>query len=116
VHAKCYGIEGDIETRDWYCCLCQAFQGPDIFKVECSLCGYRGGAMRPTNLSHQLFLELSAGLKRYEACKTRAVDPNHIMFEVGARIDQSIELESTLRAERRGESRYREKVQGSYKA
>jgi len=38
------------------------------------------------------------------------------MFEVGARINQSIELESTLRAERRVESRYREKMQGSYKA
>jgi hypothetical protein len=72
--------------------------------------------MRPTNLSHQLFLEFSAGLKRYEACKMRAVDPNHAMFEVGARVDERIELQSTLRAERRGESRYREKMQGSYKA
>jgi hypothetical protein len=72
--------------------------------------------MRPTNLRQELFLDLLASLKSYETSKARVVNSNHVKFEVGARIDQRIELEIILKAERRGESKFREKTQCSYKA
>jgi hypothetical protein len=52
--------------------------------------------MRPTNLRQELFLELLSSLRWYETNKARVVNPNHVKFEVEARIDQRIELEIIL--------------------
>ena len=37
VHQKCYGIEGDISSRDWFCAQCQAFPKRDKV-MKCALC------------------------------------------------------------------------------
>lgn len=49
VHQNCYGIN-NLPENEWRCLSCCVFGFQRSRCLQCSLCGWRGGAMRPSGV------------------------------------------------------------------
>lgn len=97
VHKRCYGIPTDIGCDEkWLCNLCQAFKEDSLFlRVQCSLCGHPGGAMRPTNLEKAKLNEF------YDNFRQNPFEPTEqtAKFELFTKVQTDVDLKTIIEKE-----------------
>ncbi len=76
--------------------MCLAFpKEKDIMRVQCGLCGNKGGAMRPSNLSTDHFRVFQSQLAK-EIGKVREIPKEYTLWELHQYADESLTLDQII--------------------